>query len=134
MVENSENLIYNKKNPICGMWSYHIQKEEVDMEFEKLVSPSLKDLFISHIEAMILSVPEGHDKPLKYPLIFTVCDVLLINKIDVLPYFDFDMEEVTAYAKTRNPNIQTLPICAKTGEGIDAWADWPRHQVRDWQS
>ena len=55
MVENSENLIYNKKNPICGMWSYHTQKEEVDMEFEKLVSPSLKDLFISHIEAMILS-------------------------------------------------------------------------------
>ena len=84
--------------------------------------------------AMILSVPEGHDKPLKYPLIFTVCDVLLINKIDVLPYFDFDMEKVTAYAKMRNPNIQIIPICAKTGEGIDAWADWLRQQVRDWQS
>ena len=84
--------------------------------------------------AMILSVPEGHDKPLKYPLIFTVCDVLLINKIDVLPYFDFDMEKVTAYAKMRNPNIQIIPICAKTGEGIDAWADWLRRQVRDWQS
>ena len=84
--------------------------------------------------AMILSVPEGHDKPLKYPLIFTVCDVLLINKIDVLPYFDFDMEKVTAYAKMRNPNIHIIPICAKTGEGIDAWADWLRQQVRDWQS
>ena len=84
--------------------------------------------------AMILSVPEGHDKPLKYPLIFTVCDVLLINKIDVLPYFDFDMEKVTQYAKMRNPNIQIIPICAKTGEGIDAWADWLRKQVRDWQS
>ena len=65
MVENSENLIYNKKNPIYGMWSYHIQKEEVDMEFEKLVSPSLKDLFISHIEAMILSgeLPVGQKLP-----------------------------------------------------------------------
>ena len=84
--------------------------------------------------AMILSVPEGHDKPLKYPLIFTVCDVLLINKIDVLPYFDFDMEKVTEYARMRNPNIQLIPICAKTGEGIDAWADWLRQQVRDWQS
>ena len=83
---------------------------------------------------MILSVPEGHDKPLKYPLIFTVCDVLLINKIDVLPYFDFDMEKVTEYARMRNPNIQIIPICAKTGEGIDAWADWLRQQVRDWQS
>lgn len=84
--------------------------------------------------AMILSVPEGHDKPLKYPLIFTVCDVLLINKTDVLPYFDFDMEKVTEYARMRNPNIQIIPICAKTGEGIDAWADWLRQQVRDWQS
>ena len=84
--------------------------------------------------AMILSVPEGHDKPLKYPLIFTVCDVLLINKIDVLPYFDFDMEKVTKYATMRNPNIQITPICARTGEGIDAWADWLRQQVRDWQS
>ena len=84
--------------------------------------------------AMILSVPEGHDKPLKYPLIFQVCDVLIINKIDVLPYFDFDMEKVTEYAKMRNPNIQIIPICAKTGEGIDAWAGWLRQQVRDWQS
>ena len=83
--------------------------------------------------AMILSVPEGHDKPLKYPLIFQVCDVLIINKIDVLPYFDFDMEKVTEYARMRNPNIQIIPICAKTGEGIDAWADWLRQQVRDWQ-
>src|SRR5574344_1368428 len=83
--------------------------------------------------AMILSVPEGHDKPLKYPLIFTVCDVLLINKTDVLPYFDFDMEKVTEYARMRNPNIQIIPICAKTGEGIDAWADWLRQQIRDWQ-
>jgi len=82
--------------------------------------------------AMILSVPEGHDKPLKYPLIFTVCDALLINKIDVLPYFDFDMDKVVEYAHMRNPNLKIFPICAKTGEGVDAWCDWIREQVRDW--
>ena len=82
--------------------------------------------------AMILSVPEGHDKPLKYPLIFTVCDVLLINKIDVLPYFDFDMDKVVEYAHMRNPDLKIFPICAKTGEGMDAWCDWLEQQVRDW--
>ena len=84
--------------------------------------------------AMILSVPEGHDKPLKYPLIFTVCDVLLINKVDVLPYFDFDMDKVVEYAHRRNPNLKIFPISAKTGEGMDAWCDWLRRQVKDWQS
>ncbi len=82
--------------------------------------------------AMILSVPEGHDKPLKYPLIFTVCHALLINKIDVLPYFDFDMDKVVEYAHMRNPNLKIFPICAKTGEGVDAWCGWLREQVRDW--
>ena len=81
---------------------------------------------------MILSVPEGHDKPLKYPLIFTVCDVLIINKIDVLPYFDFDMEKVTEYAHMRNPNLKIFPICAKTGEGVDAWCDWLADAVAQW--
>ena len=81
---------------------------------------------------MILSVPEGHDKPLKYPLIFTVCDVLIINKIDVLPYFDFDMEKVTEYAHMRNPNLKIFPICAKTGEGVDAWCDWLAEAVAQW--
>ena len=84
--------------------------------------------------AMILSVPEGHDKPLKYPLIFQVCDVLLINKIDVLPYFDFDMDKVVQYARMRNPNITILPISAKTGEGIGAWCDWLKNEVRNWQN
>ena len=84
--------------------------------------------------AMILSVPEGHDKPLKYPLIFTVCDVLLINKVDVLPYFDFDMDKVVEYAHRRNPNLKIFPISAKTGEGMDAWCGWLRQQVRDWQA
>ena len=83
--------------------------------------------------AMILSVPEGHDKPLKYPLIFQVCDVLIINKIDVLPYFDFDMDKVQEYARRRNPNIKIFPISAKTGEGVDAWCHWLKEQVRAWQ-
>jgi len=82
--------------------------------------------------AMILSVPEGHDKPLKYPLIFTVCDALIINKIDVLPYFDFDMDKVAEYAHMRNPKLKIFPLCAKTGEGVDAWCDWLREQVKDW--
>ena len=83
--------------------------------------------------AMILSVPEGHDKPLKYPLIFQVCDVMIINKIDVLPYFDFDMDKVREYALMRNPRLKIFPISAKTGEGVQAWCDWLREEVRAWQ-
>ena len=82
--------------------------------------------------AMILSVPEGHDKPLKYPLMFQVCDVVIINKIDVMPYFDFDMEKVVEYAHKRNPNLKIFPISAKTGEGIEAWCDWLREEVKNW--
>ena len=82
--------------------------------------------------AMILSVPEGHDKPLKYPLIFTVCDALIINKTDVLPYFDFDMGKVVEYAHMRNPKLKIFPLSAKTGEGVEAWCDWLRHQVKAW--
>lgn len=83
--------------------------------------------------AMILSVPEGHDKPLKYPLMFTVSDVLVINKIDVLPYFDFDIEKVRKYALMRNPRLKIFPVSAKTGEGMDAWTEWLRQQVNEWQ-
>lgn len=82
---------------------------------------------------MILSVPEGDDKPLKYPLMFSVCDVVLINKIDVLPYFDFDMEKVKEYIAMRNPNAKVIPICAKTGEGIEEWTRWLAQEVRNWQ-
>ena len=84
--------------------------------------------------AMILSVPEGHDKPLKYPLIFQVCDALIINKIDVLPYFDFDLEKVREFAHMRNPNLKIFPVSAKTGEGIEAWCDWLRQQVGAWNN
>ena len=83
--------------------------------------------------AMILSVPEGHDKPLKYPLIFTVCDALIINKIDVLPYFDFDMDKVVEYAHRRNPNLKIFPISAKTGLGLDAWRQWLLEETRAWK-
>ena len=80
----------------------------------------------------ILSVPEGHDKPLKYPLMFEVCQALIINKIDVLPYFDFKMDKVRAFAHKRNPDIEIFPISAKTGEGVDAWCNWLEAQVRAW--
>ena len=83
--------------------------------------------------AMILSVPEGDDKPLKYPLMFSICDVVLINKIDVLPYFDFDMEQCRRNILKRNPNAIIIPICARTGEGTEAWADWLREEVKAWQ-
>lgn len=79
--------------------------------------------------AMILSVPEGDDKPLKYPLMFEICHALIINKIDTLSVFDFDMEQCIARVKALNPEIEIFPISAKTGEGVDAWADWLRRQV-----
>jgi hydrogenase nickel incorporation protein HypB len=79
--------------------------------------------------AMILSVPEGHDKPLKYPLMFSICDVVLINKIDVMPYFDFDLEKCKEYIHMRNPKAKVIPICAKTGEGIEEWACWLSEQI-----
>ena len=83
--------------------------------------------------AVILSVPEGHDKPLKYPLMFEVADVLIINKIDVLPYFDFDLDKLTEYAHMRHPGLPIFPVSAKTGEGMDAWTDWLRRQVAEWK-
>lgn len=86
------------------------------------------------LNMMILSVPEGHDKPLKYPLVFEVCDAMIINKTDVLPYFDFDMDKVKEYARKRNPNIKFFPISAKTGEGIDALADYIREKIAEWKN
>lgn len=83
--------------------------------------------------AMILSVPEGDDKPLKYPLMFSVCDVLLINKMDVLPYFDFDLEACKERVKKLNPKILIIPISSRTGEGMDAWYDWLRSEVAEWK-
>ena len=84
--------------------------------------------------AMILSVPEGHDKPLKYPLMFSVCDTVVINKIDVMPYFDFDLEKCTEYIHMRNPRARVIPICAKTGEGVPEFAQWILEQVLSWKN
>ena len=98
-----------------------------------LVCPAEFDTGAS-ANAMILSVPEGDDKPLKYPLMFSICDVVLINKIDALPVFDtFSMERVRENILMRNPDATIIPICAKTGEGIDEWADWLRGRVADWK-
>lgn len=83
--------------------------------------------------AMILSVPEGDDKPLKYPLMFSVCDVVLINKTDVLPYFDFDLERCVRNVHMRNPKARVIPICAKTGEGVEVFAEWLLGEVRQWK-
>ena len=83
--------------------------------------------------AMILSVPEGDDKPLKYPLMFSVCDVVVVNKTDVLPYFDFDLEKCRANVWMRNPQARVIPICAKTGEGVDVFADWLLEEVNNWK-
>lgn len=85
------------------------------------------------LNMMILSVPEGHDKPLKYPLIFQVCQGMVVNKIDVLPYFDFDMEQVTQFARMRNPELTILPVSAKTGEGVPALADWLKQKIQQWK-
>jgi hydrogenase nickel incorporation protein HypB len=97
-----------------------------------LVCPAEFDTGASK-NAMILSVPEGDDKPLKYPLMFSIADVLLINKIDAVGIFDFDFEVVKERVKKLNPNIKVIPICAKTGQGIDEWADWIRTEVKNWK-
>lgn len=96
-----------------------------------LVCPAEFDTGASK-NAMILSVPEGDDKPLKYPLMFSIVDVLLINKIDVLEYFDFDLEACKDRVKKLNPNIKIIPISARTGEGIEEFADWIRSEVKIW--
>lgn len=84
-------------------------------------------------KVMILSVPEGDDKPLKYPLMFGQSDVLIISKIDALPYFNFSLEDCKKRAMMLNPNIQIYPVSAKTGEGMDAWIDWLKNEIRTWK-
>ena len=97
-----------------------------------LVCPAEFDTGASK-NAVILSVPEGHDKPLKYPLMFEVANVLLVSKLDVLPYFDFDLDQLRDGAHLRNPGVEILPLSARTGEGFDAWLDWLRREVAEWK-
>ncbi len=85
----------------------------------------------AHKNVAILSIPEGDDKPLKYPLMFEVCDVVLINKIDVLPYFDFDIDQCKKNILFRNPKAEIFEICAKTGQGIEDWCMWLKRQVEE---
>ena len=98
-----------------------------------LVCPAEFDTGASK-NCMILSVPEGHDKPLKYPLMFSICDLVIINKMDVAPYFDFDLDKCSQYIKMRNPNAEIIPICAKTGEGVDKFADWIMKNISKWRN
>ena len=98
-----------------------------------LVCPAEFDTGAS-ANAMILSVPEGDDKPLKYPLMFEVCDIVLVNKVDVLPYFDFDLARFEENVHMRTPKAQVIPICAKTGEGMDAWYQWLQDSVTAWRA
>ena len=115
----------------------HVDLADVDLvileNVGNLVCPAEFDTG-SCRNAMILSVPEGHDKPLKYPLMFSICDVVVINKMDVLPYFDFDLEKCKEYIHMRNPQAQVIPICAKTGEGVDAFATWLLQEVNNWKN
>ncbi len=114
----------------------NLPMEEVDLvileNVGNLVCPAEFDTG-AVCNAMILSVPEGDDKPLKYPLMFSVCDLVLINKTDVMPYFDFDMDRCREYIRMRNPRAMVIPVCAKTGEGIDAFADWLCTRVAEWK-
>ncbi|MBP5562662.1 MAG: hydrogenase nickel incorporation protein HypB [Bacteroidales bacterium] len=110
----------------------NINLDEVDLvvleNVGNLVCPAEFDTGAT-CNAMILSVPEGDDKPLKYPLMFTVCDLVIINKMDVVPYFDFDLERCKKYIHLRNPQAQIIPISAKTGLGIDHLAAWLYDQI-----
>ncbi len=112
-----------------------LQTEELDLvileNVGNLVCPAEFDTGAVK-NAMILSIPEGDDKPLKYPLMFTISDVLLINKMDVLDYFDFDLEACKQRALKLNPKLEIITISAKTGEGIQEWAQWLGSQVKDW--
>ena len=97
-----------------------------------LVCPAEFDTGAS-LDIMILSVPEGNDKPLKYPLVFEKCDLVIINKIDTLEYFDFNLEKCTEWIKRRNKNATIIPISAKTGQGIDQVAKYFKEKIRNWK-
>jgi hydrogenase nickel incorporation protein HypB len=110
----------------------NVQLDDLDLvileNVGNLVCPAEFDTGATR-NAMILSVTEGDDKPLKYPLMFTVCDLVIINKIDVLPYFDFNMEKCKRFIHMRNPNAQIIPVSARTGDGLDILAKWLLHEV-----
>ena len=122
---------------MCAQGLEGLNSGDVDLIFLEnvgnLVCPAEFDTGAG-INVTILSVPEGDDKPLKYPLMYQVCDVVLVNKIDVAPYFDFDLEKLKKNVALRNPKALVIPFSAKTGEGLDAWTEWLSRKVAEWKS
>lgn len=113
------------------------ETESLDLLFLEnignLVCPAEFDTGAS-INVALLSVPEGDDKPLKYPLMFQVCDLVMISKMDVKPVFDFDTEKVVQNIRMRNPKAEVIFLSAKTGDNMDQWYDWLRRHVKAWQA
>lgn len=122
---------------MCAQGLEGLNAGDVDLIFLEnvgnLVCPAEFDTGAG-VNVTILSVPEGDDKPLKYPLMYQVCDVVLVNKIDVAPYFDFDLEKLKENVALRNPKAVVIPFSAKTGEGLDAWIEWLSRKVAEWKS
>lgn len=122
---------------MCAQGLEGLNAGDVDLIFLEnvgnLVCPAEFDTGAG-VNVTILSVPEGDDKPLKYPLMYQVCDVVLVNKIDVAPYFDFDLEKLKKNVTLRNPKAAVIPFSAKTGEGLDAWTEWLSRKVAEWKS
>ena len=122
---------------MCAQGLEGLNAGDVDLSFLEnvgnLVCPAEFDTGAG-VNVTILSVPEGDDKPLKYPLMYQVCDVVLVNKIDVGPYFDFDLEKLKKNVALRNPKALVIPFSAKTGEGLDAWTEWLSRKVAEWKS
>ena len=122
---------------MCAQGLEGLNAGDVDLIFLEnvgnLVCPAEFDTGAG-VNVTILSVPEGDDKPLKYPLMYQVCDVVLVNKIDVAPYFDFELEKLKKNVDLRNPKAVVIPFSAKTGEGLDAWTEWLSRKVAEWKS
>lgn len=122
---------------MCAQGLEGLNADDVDLIFLEnvgnLVCPAEFDTGAG-VNVTILSVPEGDDKPLKYPLMYQVCDVVLVNKIDVAPYFDFDLEKLKKNVALRNPKALVIPFSAKTGEGLNAWTEWLSRKVAEWKS
>lgn len=121
---------------MCDQGLTELGYDDLDLVFIEnvgnLICPAEFDTGAA-LKVMILSAPEGHDKPLKYPLMFEVSDLVLVSKMDVAQYFDFDLDELTANVRQRNGQAPIMPLSAKTGEGMDAWIDWLRTQVAAWK-
>ncbi|MCR4902598.1 MAG: hydrogenase nickel incorporation protein HypB [Butyrivibrio sp.] len=144
IAETGARVIQIHTGGSCHMDAYMTEQgidalamDDVDVVFLEnvgnLVCPAEFDVGAAK-KVMILSVPEGDDKPLKYPLMFSVSDLLLINKIDTLPVFDFDMDALKERVKELNPDMKVLPVSALTGEGFDAWISWLKNQIKEWRA